>query len=138
MERTLIILKPDTFAKRKIGATITRFEDAGFEIVGCKLLQLDSALLKDHYAHIATKPFFPEIEGFMSSRPVIIMVLQGKGIIARLRNLIGPTDSAAAPAGTVRGDYGTDKMLNIVHASDSPEAAEAEVKRFFADGVSLY
>ncbi len=138
MERTLIILKPDTFAKRKIGATITRFEDAGFEIVGCKMLQLDSALLKDHYAHIATKPFFPEIEGFMSSRPVIIMVLQGKGIIARLRNLIGPTDSAAAPAGTVRGDYGTDKMLNIVHASDSPEAAEAEVKRFFADGVSLY
>lgn len=138
MERTLIILKPDTFAKRKIGATITRFEDAGFDIVGCKMLQLDSALLKSHYAHIADKPFFPEIEGFMSSRPVIVMVLEGKGVIARLRNLIGPTDSAAAPAGTVRGDYGTDKMLNIVHASDSPEAAEAEIKRFFADGVGLY
>lgn len=138
MERTLIILKPDTFAKRKIGATITRFEDAGFEIVGCKMLRLDSALLKDHYAHIASKPFFPEIENFMSSRPVIIMVLEGKGIISRLRNLIGPTDSAAAPAGTIRGDYGSDKMLNIVHASDSPEAADAEIKRFFADGISLY
>ncbi|MBN1403702.1 MAG: nucleoside-diphosphate kinase [Opitutales bacterium] len=131
MERTLILYKPDAFTTRKVGATISRFEQAGFEIVGCKMMQLTSELLREHYAHIAHLPFFPEIEGFMSSKPVIAMVLKADGVIARVRNLVGPTNSAVAPAGTIRGDWGQDKMHNIVHASDSPEAAEAEIKRFF-------
>lgn len=134
MEKTLIILKPDAFEKRKVGATIARFEDAGLTIVATKMMELDSALLKEHYAHIADKPFFPEIEGFMSSMPVIVMVLQGNSAIERVRNLVGPTNSLAAPAGTIRGDWGTNMMLNIVHASDGPETAEAEIKRFFEDG----
>jgi len=133
MEKTLIILKPDAFAKRKVGATIARFEDAGFNIVAAKMMRLDSALLTDHYAHIADKPFFPEIEAFMSSLPVLVMVLEGKKAIERTRNLVGPTNSLVAPAGTIRGDWGSDMMLNIVHASDGPESAALEIKRFFAE-----
>ncbi|NDV61391.1 nucleoside-diphosphate kinase [Puniceicoccales bacterium CK1056] len=134
MEKTLIILKPDAFEKRKVGATLSRFEDAGFNIVAAKLLQLDSPMLKEHYAHIADKPFFPEIEAFMSSRPVLVVVIEGNSIIDRVRNLVGPTNSLVAAAGTIRGDWGTNMMLNIVHASDSPENAAAEIKRFFAEG----
>lgn len=134
MEKTLIILKPDAFSKCKVGATIDRFEQAGFEVVGAKMMRLGQAKLREHYAHIADKPFFPEIEEFMSSRPVIVLALQGDGIIDRVRLLVGPTNSKEAPAGTIRGDWGTDVMRNIAHASDSPEAAQAELKRFFADG----
>ena len=134
MEQSLIILKPDAFEKRKVGATLSRFEDAGFNVVAAKMMQLDSALLQEHYAHIADKPFFPEIEAFMSSRPVLVIVLEGNAVIERVRNLVGPTNSLAAPAGTIRGDWGTDMMSNIVHASDGPETAAAEIKRFFAAG----
>jgi nucleoside-diphosphate kinase len=133
MEKTLIILKPDAFEKRKVGATLTRFEEAGFNVIAARMMQLDSAKLKEHYAHIADKPFFPEIEAFMSSRPVLVMVIEGNSVIERVRNLVGPTNSLAAPAGTIRGDWGTDMMLNIVHASDGPDTAAAEIKRFFAD-----
>ena len=134
MERTLIILKPDAFEKRKVGATLTRFEDAGFNVVAAKMRQLTSALLKEHYAHIADKPFFPEIEGFMGSRPVLIIVIEGDSVIERVRSLVGPTNSLAAPAGTIRGDWGTNMMLNIVHASDGAESAALEIDRFFSDG----
>ena len=132
MERTLIILKPDALAERKAGAILNRFEQAGFDLVGAKLVQLDPAMLQAHYAHIADKPFFPEIEEFMGSRPVLVVALQGQGVIERIRRLIGPTNSQAADAGTVRGDWGTDVMRNLVHASDSPEAAQVELARFFA------
>jgi len=134
MEKTLIIIKPDAFEKRKVGATIDRFEQAGFNVIGAKMMQLSSAKLREHYSHIADKPFFPEIESFMSSRPVIVLALEGDGIIDRVRLLVGPTNSKEAPAGTIRGDWGSDVMRNIAHASDSPEASAAELKRFFADG----
>jgi nucleoside-diphosphate kinase len=134
MEKTLIILKPDAFAKRKAGCTLTRFEEAGFTLVAAKMIQLDQALLREHYAHIADKPFFPNVEGFMGSRPVIVLVLEGEAVIERVRNLVGPTNSLKAAAGTIRGDWGTDMMQNIVHASDGPETAAAEIKRFFSDG----
>ncbi len=137
MEKTLIILKPDAIEKRKVGAAISRFEDAGFLIVAAKMVQLDNEILKIHYAHIADEPFFPRIEKFMSSRPVIIMALQGHCVIERIRSLSGPTNSLAAPAGTIRGDWGTDMMRNIIHASDSVESAEAEISRFFAPGEVL-
>lgn len=133
MEKTLIILKPDAFEKRKVGATISRFENAGFNIVAAKMMQLSSELLREHYAHIADKPFFPRIEDFMSSRPVLVMIVEGESAIQRGRNLIGPTNSLAAPAGTIRGDWGTDMMLNIIHASDGEENAVAEIKRFFSE-----
>ena len=89
------------------------------------------AQLREHYAHVADKPFYPEIEAFMSSRPVIVAVLTGDNVIARVRELLGPTNSKVAPKGTIRGDFGTEMMRNVCHASDSPAAAEAEVRRFF-------
>lgn len=133
MEKTLIILKPDTFEKRKVGATISRFEDAGLSIVATKMIRLSSELLKEHYSHIADKPFFPRIEEFMSSLPVIVMILQGESAIERVRNMTGPTNSLQAAPGTIRGDWGTDMMLNIVHASDGEDSAQAEIKRFFSE-----
>ena len=134
MEKTLIILKPDAMEKRFVGDVLYRFQSAGFDIVGCKMMQLDSAILREHYAHVADKPFFPEIEKFMASRPVIVVVLQGFGVIDKVRDLLGPTNSKNAPKGTIRGDLGSDMMVNVVHASDSPAAAAAEIKRFFKAG----
>ena len=133
MEETLIILKPDCMEKRVAGQVITHFEQAGFEIVAAKIMQLDGTILREHYAHVADKPFFPEIEAFMSSRPVMPMILRGEGVIAKVRDLLGPTNSLEAPKGTIRGDLGTDMMRNVVHASDGPETAAAEKKRFFSE-----
>ena len=131
MEKTLIILKPDAMEKRLVGEVLGRFERAGFDIVACKMTRLSAALLREHYAHVADRPFYPNLEAFMSSRPVIIAVLQGPGVIAKVRELLGPTNSKNAPAGTIRGDLGTDSTVNVAHASDSPESAAAEIRRFF-------
>ncbi len=131
MEKTLIILKPDCMEKKLAGEVIGRFEKAGFTIVDAKMDQLGSQVLREHYAHVADKPFYPEIEAFMSSRPVLVLILEGDDAVNRVRELLGPTDSALAPKGTIRGDLGTDKMVNVVHASDSPENAEEEIRRFF-------
>ncbi|MFQ3223976.1 MAG: nucleoside-diphosphate kinase [Lentimonas sp.] len=133
MEETLIILKPDCMEKRIAGEVITRFENAGFAIVASKVTQLDGPILREHYAHVADLPFFPEIEAFMSSRSVMPMILRGENVIAKVRELLGPTNSKEAPKGTIRGDLGTDMMRNVVHASDSPEAAAAEKARFFPE-----
>lgn len=137
IETTLILLKPDCVSKSLAGETIKRFEAAKLQIVGCKMQQLSSEKLREHYAHIADKPFYPEVEGFMQSAPVIAMALRGENAIAAVRELVGPTDSTVAAKGTIRGDLGEDKMRNIVHASDSSEAAEAELKRFFNAGEVL-
>lgn len=133
MEKTFIILKPDCMDKGLAGQVLQRFETEGFQIVAAKMAKLDAAILREHYAHVADKPFFPEIEAFMGSRTVLLMALQGENVIGRVRELLGPTDSTKAPAGTIRGDFGTDMMRNIAHASDGPETAEAELKRFFKD-----
>jgi nucleoside-diphosphate kinase len=131
MQKTLIIFKPDCMEKRHVGSVVDRFERAGFSIIGCKMIQLTHAVLREHYAHVADKPFYPEIERFMASRPVIVMALQGEKIVQRVRDLLGPTDSRKAAKGTIRGDYGTEMMKNVVHASDSDENARIEIARFF-------
>ena len=133
MEETLIIFKPDCIEGRIVGEVISRFEKAGFDIVASKVMQLDDTLLSEHYAHVAELPFFPEIRAFMSQIPVLIMILQGESVIAKVRELLGPTDSQAAPKGTIRGDLGTNRMRNVLHASDSPETAAAEIARFFPE-----
>jgi nucleoside-diphosphate kinase len=97
---------------------------------------LDDGLLREHYAHVADLPFFPEIASFMSSRPVLALILEGENVVQGVRDLLGPTDSTAAPKGTIRGDLGTDRMRNVVHASDSPENAQIEIDRFFADQLT--
>lgn len=134
METTLILLKPDCIAKRKAGEVLKRFEDAGFQIRGCKMFRADAVILREHYAHIASKPFYPEVEAFMQATPVIALALAGDNAVERVRDIIGPTDSKKAAKGTVRGDFGVDVMVNIVHASDSTENASIELKRFFRDG----
>jgi len=133
-ETTLILFKPDCMAKNLTGEVLKRYQDAGFTVRGMKMMQLDEAVLKEHYAHIADLPFFPEVQGFMQSSPVIALALSGEDAIAKVRDLLGPTDSQAAPKGSIRGDFGEDKMRNICHASDSTENAAAELKRFFNDG----
>ena len=131
MEKTFVIFKPDCMEKGLVGEVLARFEKAGFAVIGCKLTRLAPALLREHYAHVADKPFYPDIERFMASRPVIVAALQGEGIVQKVRDLLGPTDSRKAPKGTIRGDFGTDMMRNVVHASDSVDNGLAEIARFF-------
>lgn len=131
LETTLLLLKPDCTTKKLSGEVIRRLEANGFSVRGCKMLRLTDALLQEHYAHIAMKPFFKDVADFMKSRPVIALAVSGDNVIARMRDLLGPTDSKAAAIGTIRGDFGEDKMRNMVHASDSQEAATAELARFF-------
>lgn len=133
-ETSLILFKPDAIEKNLVGTVLARFQAEGFRIRGIKMMQLDHAILADHYSHIADKPFFPDIVTFMSKTPVVALALEGDDVIARVRDLLGPTDSKAAAPGTIRGDFGEDKMINVCHASDSTEAAAAELKRFFKDG----
>ena len=134
MEKTLVLLKPDCLEKKVAGQVIGRFEDKGYKIKASKMLMLDNSLLHEHYAHVADLPFFPDIASFMSSQPVLALILEGDQVIQGIRNLLGPTDSNVAPAGTIRGDFGTDKMKNVVHASDGQESAAAEIERFFKPG----
>lgn len=134
MQRTFVIFKPDCMAQCHVGNVLNRFEAAGFTVVGNKMMRLTPALLREHYAHVADKPFYPEIEAFMSSRPVMVLALEGDNIVQQVRDLLGPTDSRKAAKGTIRGDFGTDMMKNVCHASDSDENARAELARFFQPG----
>jgi nucleoside-diphosphate kinase len=134
METTLVLLKPDCVAGGKVGEVIKRFEEAEFQMRGCKMFTLGPELLKEHYGHLVTKPFFPELAAFMQSTPVVALALAGDNAVERVRSIIGPTDSKKADKGTVRGDFGVDVMVNIVHASDSNENAAIELERFFAPG----
>ncbi len=131
METTLILLKPDCITKAHCGEVLQRFEKAGFRIRGCKMMRLGNDILREHYAHIAAKPFFHEVETFMQSSPVIAMALAADRAVEKVRALVGPTDSKKAPAGTIRGDFGVDVMVNVVHASDSLDTARVELARFF-------
>jgi nucleoside-diphosphate kinase len=133
VETTLVLLKPDCIAQKHCGEVITRFEQAGLEIVGCKMLLLSEEVLAEHYAHVADRPFYPELRSFMQQSPVIALALNGQGAVKRVRDLMGPTDSRKAAKGTIRGDLGKDAMMNVIHGSDSPENAAIEVKRFFSD-----
>ncbi len=131
LQRTLILLKPDCMTKKICGKVIARFEEAGFTIRSCKMLKLTPTILRDHYAHIADQPFYPEVEAFMQTSPVIAMVIEGEDIIDRAREMLGVTDSRKAAPGTIRAEFGEDQMINVAHASDSAETATREIARFF-------
>jgi len=120
------------------GKVISRFEEAGFKIIACKMMSLSSEVLAEHYAHITQFPFYPDVEEFMQSTPVIGMVLEGDSIIEKMREMLGVTDCLEAAPGTIREMYGSkedgkSKMINVVHASDGPETANNEIKRFFSE-----
>jgi nucleoside-diphosphate kinase len=131
METTLILLKPDCVLAKHCGEILARFEKAGFQIVGAKMMNLASATLREHYAHLLEKPFYPRIEAFMQSTPVVAVALRAENAVDKVREMLGPTDSSKAAKGTIRGDFGKDVQFNVVHASDSKENAEVELKRFF-------
>jgi len=134
VESTLILFKPDAISKQLVGKVLSRFEEAGMKVRGLKMFSCSDALLKEHYAHIADKPFFPEVMAFMQQTPVIALALAGENVVSRVRDLLGPTDSTKAAPGTIRGDFGVDMMVNVCHASDSKESAAVELRRFFKEG----
>lgn len=130
-EKTFIMLKPDSIKRGLIGDIIGRIERKGYRIIQAKMAQLDEAFLKVHYAHIAQEPFFPIVVEYMLSGPVLGLCVSGNNAIKGMRLLIGPTNFEEAQPGTIRGDYATSMRYNIIHASDSAENGEAELKRFF-------
>jgi len=143
LETTLILFKPDALQKNIVGTVLERFQKEGFVIRGIKMMHLSDEILAEHYSHIADKPFFPAVREFMQETPVVALALEGEDVIARVRDLLGPTDSTQAAPGTIRGDFGFKdgdaKMRNVCHASDSTEAAAAEIKRFFkSDEIFAY
>lgn len=131
IERTLSIIKPDAVAKGATGEILKRLEAAGLTVIGLKKAHLDETLAKGFYAVHAERPFYGELVAFMTSGPVVISALEGEGAIAKYREIMGPTNSNEAPAGTIRGDFGTDIEKNAVHGSDAPETAKVEISYFF-------
>lgn len=134
MERTLVILKPSAVIRGYVGQIITRFQQKGFVIAGIKMIQLDEAILREHYAHLVGKPFFPSLLRSMMASPVIVMAIEGKDAVSVVRQMTGATNGRTALPGTIRGDFSLSSQENIVHASDSVENAAIELKRFFSDG----
>ena len=134
MEKTLILLKPCTVQRRLIGEVINRIEPKGLRIVGLKMMQLDDAILNEHYAHLTERPFFPWPVAPMKSAPVAAMSVAGNSAVTVVRNIVGATNRRKAAPGTLRGDYSMSGQENIIHASDSVETAEVAMKRFFREG----
>ena len=137
MERTFLMVKPDGVERGLTGEVISRIEKKGFRMVAIKMLRISEELAREHYAEHAGKPFFDEMLSFMTSGPVVAMVWEGRGVIQSVRRLMGATDPAQAAPGTIRGDMGTSISRNVVHGSDSPAAAEREIKLFFDSGEIL-
>jgi len=135
MERTLILVKPDAFARNLTGEIIARFERKGLRIAALKLMTMDRALAEQHYAEHEGKPFFGELVDFITSGPTLALVVEGEGAIATLRKTIGATNPADAEPGSIRGDLASSMPDNLVHGSDSPESAEREIGIWFPDGL---
>lgn len=131
LQRTFAIIKPDAVRAKNAGAIIQRIEESGLEIVAMKRIQLTEDLAKGFYAVHKERPFYGELVSFMTSGPVVVLCLQGENAIQRWRDLMGPTNSKEAPAGTLRGDFGTDVEQNASHGSDAPETARIEISYFF-------
>lgn len=131
MERTLIIFKPDAVQRGLTGEILTRFEKKGLQIVGMKFMQIPKSTAEQHYAPHKEKPFYAGLVNFMTSSPVVVVAFQGLNAITIARNLMGATFGSKAAPGTIRGDYGVSNSYNLIHGSDSPEAAAKELALFF-------
>lgn len=130
-QQSLIIVKPDALQRNLLGEIIHRFERKGLKIIGLKMIAIDDVKIVEHYAHHADKPFFGDLKKFMQSSPVVVIVLEGYEAIDAIRLIVGPTKGRAADAGSIRGDFAMSVQYNIIHASDSVESAQQEIKRFF-------
>ena len=133
MEKTYIMLKPDAIRRNLIGEIIGRIEKKGYKITNMKMFTLNEPILREHYAHIADRPFFPEVVEYMTSGPVVGMIVEGDSVIKGMRQMMGATKYLEAPMGTIRGDYYCNDRENLIHGSDAPETAEIEIKRFFGN-----
>lgn len=134
METTLIILKPDAVQRGLMGRIVSRFEDKGLQVVGCKMMQISQQLAAKHYEAHKEKGFYKGLVAFMTSSPVLVLAIRGNGAITIARNMMGATFGSKANPGTIRGDFGVSNSFNLIHGSDSPEAAERELGLFFAPG----
>ena len=130
-ERSLILFKPDCIQRRLAGQLLSRIENKGMKIVGLKMLQVTVELAREHYAEHVEKPFYPLLEEFITTGPVIALVVEGPEAISVMRDMMGPTNGRNAAPGTIRGDYGASRQMNLVHGSDGPEAAAREIDIYF-------
>jgi len=133
MERSLIILKPDAVQRGLVGQILTRLEQRGLRIVGMKLMQIDEALARKHYAEHEGKSFFDSLVSYIVSGPVVVLAIAGDNVIEMVRSMVGATNPVKAAPGTIRGDYAVSIGRNLIHASDKPESGEREVANFFSD-----
>lgn len=134
METTLIILKPDAVQRGLMGRILSRFEEKGLQIVGAKLMKISQQTAAKHYESHKGKPFYDGLVKFMTSSPVLVLAVRGNGAIAISRKMMGATFGSKAEPGTIRGDFGVSNSFNLIHGSDSPEAAARELEIFFARG----
>ena len=137
METTLIILKPDAVQRGLMGRILTRFEEKGLQVVGAKMIRISQHMAERHYESHKGKPFYEGLVKFMTSSPVLVLAIRGVGAIAISRSMMGATFGSKADAGTIRGDFGVSNSFNLIHGSDSPEAAERELEIFFEEGEIL-
>ncbi len=135
LERTLVLIKPDAMQRRLAGRILTRFEDRGLHVVGLRLLQVTPELSKEHYAEHVEKPFYPLLEEFITSGPVVAIALEGPEAISVVRGMMGSTNGRESAPGTIRGDFGLSRQMNLVHGSDGPDAATRELAIYFPDGL---
>ncbi len=134
MERTLVLLKPDCVQRRLMGQVLTRFETKGLNIVAMKMLRVTPELAKQHYAEHVSKPFYPGLERFITAAPIVALIVEGLDVIRVVREMLGATSGLKANPGTIRGDYSSSRQMNLVHASDGPEAAAREIALYFTPG----
>jgi nucleoside-diphosphate kinase len=132
MERTLVLLKPDCVQRRLMGRILSRFEEKGFNVIAMKMMQVTPELAKQHYAEHVEKPFYPGLEEFITGAPVLAMVLEGLDVIQVVRDMLGATSGLKAAAGTIRGDFSSSRQMNLVHASDGPDASARETNLYFS------
>ncbi len=133
LERTLILVKPDGVQRRLIGRIVSRIEDKGLQIVAMKMLQITPEMSRQHYAEHVSKPFYPELEGFITSGPVVALVIEGPEAVSVMRTLMGATNGRASAPGTIRGDYGASRQMNLIHGSDGVDSAKKEIAVYFKD-----
>lgn len=136
-ERSLLLIKPDAVNRRLSGRLITRIEDKGLKIVGLKMMQVTAELSRQHYEEHVEKPFYPLLEEFITSGPVVAIAVEGPEAISVMRTMMGSTNGRESAPGTIRGDFGVSRQMNLMHGSDGPEAAARELKIYFKDGELL-
>ena len=133
MERSLVLLKPDCVQRRLVGNVISRFEEKAINIIAMKLIRITPELAKKHYAEHVNKPFYPGLEEFITGAPVVAMVVEGLEVIRVVREMLGATNGLKAAPGTIRGDYSSSRQMNLVHASDGPQASAREIDLYFSE-----